>query len=322
VSGERTPPEQSDFFRLEDLPKEPQRMLVVDDDPTILSLLGEFLDSLNYQYRTALNGIEALQLLEQASCTIVITDLLMPKMNGMELIPKIKEMWPDTDIIVMTGYSRDFRYTDVIGAGASDFIQKPFNLNELEAKLNRVIRERALRAMLRRLSIRDGLTDLYNRRFFEQRLEEEAERASRQGYPLFLIMLDLDNFKELNDCFGHQAGDRVLKSLAQVIRGSTRKYVDIAFRYGGDEFAVIVPQASLEQVEQIAERMRRNFLEADGIGTTTISLGVSRFKREHERIRHDINVFVHEADDAMYAAKKAGGNRVVLHEGAIAKGLR
>ncbi len=313
MTGPKSVFDLPDNFNFDDIPLESQRILVVDDDKTILSLLGEFLESLDYQYRVAEDGVEALELLEQAPCTVVITDLLMPRMDGMELMPKIKERWPDTDIIVMTGYSRDFSYTDVIGAGASDFIQKPFNLNELEAKLNRVIRERALRAMLRRLSTRDGLTDLFNRRFFEQRLEEEVERASRQNYQLFLVMIDLDNFKEVNDELGHQAGDQVLKSLARVLQSSTRKYVDIPFRYGGDEFCVIVPQASKEQAEQIAERIRRNFFQEEGRHGTTLSIGVARYRKAHERMREDINILIHEADEAMYAAKKAGGNRVVVH---------
>jgi two-component system cell cycle response regulator len=305
--------EESAFPAEEDLYQETQRLLVVDDDSAIVKLLGEFFDRLGYQYRTASDGLEALLLLEQAASTIVVTDLLMPKMDGMELIRRVKLRWPDTDLMVMTGYARNFSYTDVIRAGASDFIQKPFNLDELEAKFNRIIRERGLRALLKRLSIRDPLTDLYNRRFFQQRLEEETERASRQNYLLFLVMLDLDGFKALNDNKGHQAGDDVLRRLADVLRRSTRSFVDSSFRYGGDEFAVIIPQAGVEQASQIAERIRRNFLEED-VGGTTLSLGVCCFVRTGARLLEDINRLVREADAAMYAAKKAGGNRVVIKE--------
>lgn len=305
--------EQSAFPAEEDLYQETQRLLVVDDDPAILKLLGEFFDRLGYEYRIASDGLEALELLGQAPSTIIVTDLLMPKMDGMELIRRVKVRWPDTDLMVMTGYARNFSYTDVIRAGASDFIQKPFNLDELEAKFNRIIRERGLRALLRRLSIRDPLTDLYNRRFFQQRLEEETERASRQNYLLFLVMLDLDGFKALNDTRGHQAGDEVLRRLADVLRRSTRSFVDSAFRYGGDEFAVIIPQAGVEQAGQIAERIRRNFLEED-VGGTTLSVGVSCFVRSGSKLSDDINRLVREADAAMYAAKKAGGNRVVMKE--------
>lgn len=300
-------------FLLKDLPQEPQQLLLVDDDPTILNLLAEFVSRLGHQYRTAGDGLKAMSLLEQSPATIVITDILMPRMDGMELIREIKKLWPETDVVAITGYSRDFHYTDVIKAGACDFIRKPFNLDELEAKLNRIIRERGYRALLKRLSIKDVLTNLYNRRFLDQKLEEEAQRATRQNYPLFLIILDLDNFKELNDTLGHQAGDEVLQRLAGVLSNSIRRNVDIPFRYGGDEFAVMIPEADTEQVKQIAERMRRNYLNED-IGKTSLSLGISRFRRTDSGLRGDINDFIHEADVSMYTAKKAGGNKVIFHE--------
>lgn len=301
---------------LKSLPKEEQRILVVDDDPSIVRLLQEFLARLGYPCKAAGHGIEAMAAMEQVPSTIVVTDLLMPGMDGMELIALVKKQWPDTDIIVVTGYAHDFRYTDVIRAGASDFIQKPFNLDELEAKLNRIIRERNLRSLLRRLSVRDGLTDLYNRRFFEHRLEEEAERAFRQTYPLFLVMLDLDRFKEFNDCFGHRAGDELLCQLAHDLTYSTRQHVDTPFRYGGDEFTVIIPQAKTEQAGQIAERILHSYRKHK-IGETSLSLGVARLKRNpHKSLREDLNRLVHQADEAMYAAKRSGGNRVVLHKSA------
>ncbi|WP_309474780.1 GGDEF domain-containing response regulator [Dissulfurirhabdus thermomarina] len=297
---------------------EPQHILVVDDDVTIVRLLGEFLSGLGYSHATAADGREALERHEEAPATIIVTDLVMPRMDGMELIREVRARGDDTDIIVMTGYGRDFRYTDVIRAGASDFINKPFNLDELEAKLDRIIRERNLRAQLRRLSIHDALTDLYNRRHFETRLEEEAQRAIRQSYPLYLLMVDVDRFKDYNDRLGHQAGDEVLRRLARVLEQSTRRHVDNAFRYGGDEFAVIVPQASLEQAAQIAERIRRTYLE-EGLAPTTLSIGVARLQENGEQdVRERLRRLVRCADEAMYAAKHAGGDRVVVDANAAA----
>ncbi|OCC16269.1 diguanylate cyclase/phosphodiesterase (GGDEF & EAL domains) with PAS/PAC sensor(s) [Dissulfuribacter thermophilus] len=304
--------EDSERFAYE----EKQSIIVVDDDPAILGIVGHFIDSINIPFKIAKDGVEALELMEQEHATIVITDLLMPRMDGMRLIREIKKRWPDTDIIVMTGYGKDFSYTDVISAGASDFIQKPFNFNELEAKLRRVIRERNLRATLKRLSIRDGLTDLFNRRYFEQKLEEEAERAYRQGYPLFLILVDLDKFKPVNDTYGHQEGDKILRNLAKILINSTRKYVDSAFRFGGDEFTLIIPQANLRQVQIIAERIRQNYLETDRKGTT-LSIGISRFKRTNRKLRDDLYTLIHQADEAMYKAKELGGDRVIVHKSAM-----
>ncbi|MBW1925882.1 MAG: diguanylate cyclase [Deltaproteobacteria bacterium] len=307
-------PESQTYFTPKDLPQELQQLLIVDDDPVILDLLSEFFSRLGYQYYSAGDGLEAMSLLEQHLITIVITDLLMPRMDGMELIREIKKLWPEIDIIAITGYSRDFNYSDVIRAGASDFIRKPFNLDELKAKLDRIIRERGYRALLKRLSIRDILTDLYNRRFLDIKLEKEAQRATRQNYPLFLIMLDLDNFKELNDALGHQAGDEVLRRLAGVLNDSVRSNVDIPFRYGGDEFAVMIPHASTEQVKQIAERIRRNYLNEQDVGKTSLSLGISRFRRTNKGLREDINELIYKADSSMYIAKRAGGNRVIFQE--------
>ena len=197
---------------------EQQRLLLVDDEAAILNLLGSYFKQKGINYRTARDGIEALERMEEAPVTIVITDLLMPRMDGMKLIRKIKERWPDTDIITITGYKKNFSYTDVISAGASDFISKPFNFDELEAKLNRIIRERTLRAQLQRLSTRDPLTELYNRRYFDSKIKEETERAVRQGYPIYLMIIDLDNFKQVNDEYGHQTGDYLLTALADVLR--------------------------------------------------------------------------------------------------------
>lgn len=296
--------------------QETQHFLIVDDDASIVELLSEHLGYKNYSFRTASNGVDALVWLEKEAFTIVITDLIMPEMDGMALMRKIKDKWPETDIITVTGYKRDFTYTDVIKAGASDFIAKPFNLNELDAKINRIVRERELRNMLMSLSIKDGLTELYNRRFFEDRLSEEIIRSRRQGYPLYLIMVDLDNFKRVNDEEGHQTGDIVLKNLASTLKSSTRQHVDIICRFGGDEFAVIVPQANDQQVMLIAERMCVNYLETDRRGTT-LSIGIACADQTDSESDKVFNKLIKEADEAMYQAKRAGGNKIQVHKNVL-----
>jgi diguanylate cyclase (GGDEF)-like protein len=293
---------------------EKQNILIVDDDPMIRELLSDHLDLKGCPSRTAEDGFAALELLEKENFTIVITDLMMPRLDGMELIHAIKKNWPDTDIIAVTGFKQDFSYTDVIDAGASDFIGKPFNLNELDAKINRILRERNLREMLLKLSVKDSLTGLYNRRFFENRICEEIIRSERQGYPLYLIMVDVDNFKRVNDEQGHQEGDRILLTLADVLQQSTRHHVDIPCRYGGDEFAVIVPQATEGQAMSIAERMITNYMQTDRRGTT-LSIGISSIlDMEDETPAKKAHRLIKEADDAMYQSKKKGGNRITLYK--------
>ena len=295
------------FIKLEE---EPQKILIVDDDESVRELLGQFLERKGFSYATAENGQKALELLEGHRFTVIITDMIMPKIDGLELLKIVKQSWPDTDVMVMTGFTKNFTYTDVIYSGASDFIQKPFSLDEIEAKLNRVIRERQLRHALKRLSVRDGLTDLYNRRFFDQKILEESARALRQKYPLFLLMADLDKFKTINDREGHQEGDRILNILARTLEKSTRKDVDMVFRFGGDEFAVIIPYASQEQAEAIAERIRTNLLKED-VKSATLSLGLAALGRGGD-INALASQLVTDADEALYSAKKAGGNRLVV----------
>lgn len=294
------------------LEEEPQRILIVDDDASISGLLAQFLERKGFNYAIAENGEKALDLLEYHRFTIVLTDVIMPRIDGLELLKIIKQSWQDTDVVVMTGFTKNFSYTDVIYSGASDFIQKPFSLDEIEAKLNRVIRERQLRHALKRLSVRDGLTDLYNRRFFDQKIFEEAARALRQKYPIFLLMVDLDKFKTINDGEGHQEGDKILNILARTLEKSTRKDVDMVFRFGGDEFAVLIPYASQQQAEAIAERIRTNLLKED-VKSATVSLGLATLGQgENSDISTLTRQLVTDADEALYSAKKAGGNRLVV----------
>ena len=296
-----------------ELSPEEQNILIVDDDPTILTLLKEYIKTLGFNLVTASNGLSALAELEKSEFSIVITDLLMPGMDGMELIKEVKRNWPHTDIIVITGYTNSYRYTDVIRAGASDFIQKPFNLDELEAKINRLIKERRLRSLLRKLSIRDPLTNLYNRHFFERKFTEEAKRAARQDYPFFLVLIDVDRFKFYNKEKGPKEGDKLLKKIAEVIKNCTRRHVDSTFRYGGDEFAILIPQTDTPQVIQIVERIR-NALKKE-ISDVGFSIGIAKFiRREDKELEEDLEDLIDRAQEAVYQAKDAGGDQAVLSE--------
>jgi len=288
-------------------------ILSVDDDRDLRDLLHEVISRMGFTSVTAADGVEALARLSENTFDIVITDINMPRMDGMELIRRIQREFREVDVIAFTGYHNKFRYTDVIEAGASDFISKPFNVNELEAKINRIIRERTLREQLKRLLVRDGLTGLYNRRHFDESLRSEAVRASRQNYGLYLLIIDIDSFKEYNDRHGHQWGDEALKELAKIISLHIRKDVDSGYRYGGDEFAVIVPHANRQQALLVAERLRSRYGDCH-LSPTTISIGIARFRGPADAIEKNVQRLLRNADISLYRAKHDGGNRVCITE--------
>jgi two-component system cell cycle response regulator len=248
---------------------------------------------------------------------VVITDIMLPGMDGLELTDRIKKNH-DIDVIVMTGYSGDYSYEEAISKGASDFVFKPVRFEELLLRLRRVLKERRLTQerihmldKLKRLSITDGLTKLYNSRYFYNQLRAEIDRTSRYQRPLSLLLLDIDQFKDYNDNFGHLEGDKVLVALGQVIRTCLRK-MDSAYRYGGEEFTVILPETEGDEAATVAERIRsaveREKFYPRGQKTSvsiTISLGVTEYIQE-ERVA----IFVQRADKAMYLSKQSGRNRV------------
>jgi diguanylate cyclase (GGDEF)-like protein len=235
-------------------------------------------------------------------------------MDGIELIKKIKTEFDDVDVIVITAYEMTYKYTDIIALGASDFISKPFNVDELEAKLNRILRERRLRVGLRRLSTRDGLTGLYNRRYFDENLKHEASRAFRQNYSLYLLFIDLDGFKAYNDKYGHQQGDKLLRELAEVILDNIRKDVDSACRYGGDEFVIILPHAKRQQALMVAERLLNSFNKRN-VSSTGLSIGLAKLEGSGETLKENLESLIRKVDQAAYRAKINGGNQVCDEQG-------
>ncbi|HYA02944.1 MAG TPA: diguanylate cyclase [Syntrophobacteria bacterium] len=286
-------------------------ILSVDDDKDLRDLLHELITRMGHTSVTAADGVEALDQLSENSFDIVITDINMPRMDGLELIRRIHKGFKDLDVIAFTGYHNKYKYTDVIEAGASDFISKPFNVNELEAKINRIIRERSLREQLKRLSVRDGLTGLYNRRHFDETLRSEAVRASRQNYDLYLLIIDIDSFKEYNDQHGHQRGDDALTELARIVSLHIRKNVDSGYRYGGDEFAVIIPHANRQQALLVAERLRSRYSDCHLV-PTTISVGMARLRGPLDAIEENVQRLLRSADISLYRAKHNGGNQVCI----------
>jgi diguanylate cyclase (GGDEF)-like protein len=286
-------------------------ILIVDDDELVRMTLSVLIGSFGYHCLVAGDGIEAIAVLKSTAVDLVFSDIVMPGMDGLQLLNHIIENYKETDVIISTGYHERASYSEVIKAGALDFIKKPIDHAELEAKLARAVRERNLMRELERLSRQDGLTKILNRRAFDERFPDEVERAHRQNYPLMFAVIDIDNFKEYNDEHGHQEGDKILTNLAEILKDCTRDSVDLCFRLGGDEFAVLLPQATAIQGIDIVQRILHNFVEKN-FGTTTLSIGLVSCKRNENIPKEQDELAIKErADQAMYNAKKNGKNCVI-----------
>lgn len=293
-----------------------EHILIVDDDLAIRDAMHEFIEMSGFNSSVASSAEEALDILSDDTVEVVITDIMLPGMDGLALTDRIKRS-RDIDVIVMTGYSTDYSYEEAVSKGASDFVFKPVKFEELLLRLKRVLKERRLNQErvqmldeLKKLSITDGLTQLYNSRYFYSQLKGEIERCNRYGHQLSLLLLDIDNFKAYNDTYGHLEGDKILVSLGRIIKSCLRK-MDTAYRYGGEEFTIILPDTHGEEAGTVAERLRTAVAAEDFTSgrnpdvTITISIGVTQYRREEK-----ISSFVQRADQAMYQSKQAGRNQV------------
>ena len=278
-----------------DIDKKKEFILVVDDDQRVCEVLKELLGALQYPTASALGGEEALRMLKEKSYTFLLADMKMPEVDGMELIRRSRENFPNVSVIAMTGYADEYKYVDIINAGANDFVKKPIDIAELEAKIVRCISERDLKRELNRLSITDSLTGLFNQRQFYTRLREEIVRSTRQKHPLALILLDLDNFKEYNDKHGHLAGDHALRHVGKAILRSIREGVDSGYRYGGDEFAIILIDSDILIAEEIGKRVRVAIRDS---GDLRASLGYAVYGENM-----NLTDFVGLADSNLYKSK-------------------
>lgn len=274
-----------------------ESILVVDDEEFVSEPIVAMLEKLGFAAEAAGSGEEALKILSRGETTFLLTDIRMPgSVNGLELIRQAKNKYPDVCAIAMTGHSKEFNYVEVVNAGAADFVNKPFSIEELEAKIKRAIMERNTRQELNRLSITDSLTGLYNQRHFYVRLKEETVRSRRQKYNLGLILLDLDKFKQYNDSHGHLAGDKLLRQVGDAIRMSIRQDVDSGYRYGGDEFAVILVDADAGVVKMMSDRIREAIQEHCSL-TASAGYAVFRDGQSPEEL-------VAEADKHLYEYKR------------------
>jgi diguanylate cyclase (GGDEF)-like protein len=287
------------------------KVLIVDDAPDTLDIIQKLLSFEGYEVILAVTGEEGVKKVEEEKPDVVLMDISLPGIDGTEALKRIRTVNPIQSVIMLTAFATVENAIHSLKEGASDFVKKPFEnehlihiVNQALEKSRTLTEKEKLEEEVRRLSITDDLTGLYNHRHFFKTLESELTRLKRQKTSLSLLMLDVDNFKRYNDTHGHVEGDRVLKKIGEIIKHSIRHNVDSGYRYGGDEFASLLIGASLEQALTIAERIRLTIEEA-GFKDITVSVGLAEFQDSF-----DLERFVKSADDAMYVAKHSGGNRV------------
>jgi two-component system cell cycle response regulator len=309
---------------------EPSKILVVDDSPTQLEWLVRVLQKEGYDVATAADGMDAIKKVRSDPPDLVLLDMILPDMDGLEVLRIVKKLPEDQFIpVILLSVKADLdsRVTG-LRIGADDFLAKPFAEAEILARCAAMLRIKHLQEKLRdaqrkleEQSITDSLTGLKNRRFFDERLHEEFRRAQRYGDHLSLIMIDLDHFKDVNDRHGHPAGDLVLREAGALIRASIRD-PDICARYGGEEFAVILPKTHMSGALAVAERVWRELgareyavAAADGEEArkirVTASLGIAFYPSK------DIasgELLLRFADQALYQAKRAGRNTICLFQ--------
>jgi len=434
-----------------------ESILILDDEASILEILSQHLNGEHYRCRTTTSPVQALELLQREAFDLLVTDLKMPELDGMEVVKRAKAADNDLAIIVVTALIEVTRAIDALRAGADDYVLKPFNLGEISLAVGKALEKRSLvkenrkyqkdlesrvheatqdlarineellstkqylenlihstvdaiittdlsgivefvnegvlhmlgysreefvgapladfyvggvdeaayvRRILRNdhplqnyetefrhkngaaipvnisvslvkdteshpasllfickditeqkrlerelkeMSIKDSLSGLYNQRYFYDRLEAEIERARRQAHPLSLLLFDIDQFKAYNDCHGHLEGDKVLQEAGRVVMESTREHVDLGFRYGGDEFTVLLPEADEPQAFSIAERIRTTF-RSRHFDHLTLSIGLMSYREAYS-----MRTFIQFADAMMYDAKRRGGDQVMVY---------
>lgn len=286
------------------------RVLVVDDDPDKLSLLQFALSRAGYEVRAARDGDEGYGAVTSFDPDLVVSDIMMPGMNGYELARRIREN-PQTRFIpvilqtaAVTG-AEDARLGSEVGA--LGYITDPLDLELLLARARTLLDFKTYLDNCEEQASTDHLTGLANRRRFERQLDREVARTARHGRPFCLVTLDIDNFKQVNDKYGHDAGDEALRALGRVLQEGTRG-IDLAARIGGEEFAVILTETGLEAAIEVADRLRQAMkaLDIQPFGQIAASFGVAECPTHAENGRDLLAI----ADAALYEAKRAGKDRI------------
>ncbi|WP_138503551.1 GGDEF domain-containing protein [Nostoc sp. PA-18-2419] len=298
--------------------------LIVDDEPFIRMILRNFLEREGYKIVEAQNGIEALTVFNQLHPDIVLLDAIMPDMDGFECCTQLQilDCSKHIPVLMITGLEDEESVDRAFEVGAIDYITKPIHWPVLRQRVKRLIQQSQLQQKLEAVNLEllrlvtiDGLTEVANRRGFEEYFSQEWQRMKREQRPLSLILCDVDYFKSYNDTYGHRVGDRCLLKIAQAIKDIVKRPGDLVARYGGEEFAIVLPHTDTQGATYIAEKI------CDVVRTLAIPHGNSQvspyvtlsagFTTEIPQPNSDLEEMIAAADRALYQAKTAGRDRFV-----------
>jgi diguanylate cyclase (GGDEF)-like protein len=302
------------IVNLLDPPPGKPKLLVVDDQPINIQVLYQIFAA-DFQVFMATSGTQALALCKANPPDLVLLDIVMPGMDGFEVCKALKAdaATRNIPVIFVTAHTDAEQETHGLEMGAVDFISKPVTPAVVRARVNTHLTLKLQSDVMRKLVFLDGLTGVYNRRYFDQQLTTEMSRSLRNGSPLAVIMVDVDFFKRYNDHYGHQVGDDCLRAIALALKASLRRPADLVARYGGEEFACILPDTGFEDAMVIATELERNVrakniphANSDAAKMVTISLGVAGCDGQNAC---DVSVILAQADAQLYKAKHEGRGR-------------
>ncbi len=295
-------------------------ILIVDDEKEILSYLTDLLTENNFNVFTAGNGMKALEIIDKKKIDIVLADVVMPKMDGIALTRSIKEINPDIPVILMTAYASIEYAVESMKAGAADFISKPFKIKYALFIIKKVLETKRLKEKAKKteyykeLSNIDALTSIHNYRFFKEMLENEIKRHKRYKRDLSFLLIDIDDFKSINDTYGHLTGDVVLKEIAELLDNTVRSS-DLLARYGGEEFAVILPETSEKEALMLGKRIvsvienhKFKSVADEPIIKISVTVGLTSFPKNASNLIQ----LIENADQALYEGKRLGKNRITV----------
>ncbi|MGD8243126.1 MAG: response regulator [Desulfobacterales bacterium] len=300
-----------------------QRILIVEDDPKDLKLLQSHLNSSEYTTDFVRNGSDAIEAISRQHFDLILLDILLPGMDGFEICRRIKQMDDarDTQVVLITCLNDMENKIRGVELGADDYLIKPIEPRELQARVKVLLKKKAYLDSLHahyekalNSALLDGLTGIYNHAYLKRFLDLEIKRSQRQGHSTSLLMIDLDNFKQINDNLGHMAGDAILREVARRVKASIRE-IDVAARYGGEEFAVVLPYGDSKALRKVGERIRRLIEDQPFLvpgreddQRVTVSVGGAVYPTDAATVE----ALIDTADRMLYQAKREGKNRVVI----------